>query len=696
MTPTHLAPLASLGYAALAAWALLLAWRDRRRAEGLRWPWLTLGLAASLSAVWAWWSISVEVDAFERLEPELLLLDGARQLAWMAWFFTVLGLGRSTVTFWAPLRWILALGVPVAGLIYAAAALRWIDREAQAAAPWYAGLGLAVLGLVLLEQLYRNVVEDHRWNVKPLCLGLATMYGFDLYLFAQAVLLQQHDVQASALRPVVHALGLPLMLVGTFRGQGLTGRFGLSRDAAFHSVALLLAGGYLMLAAAIGYWLRFTGGEWGIALQLLLLVAAVLLLGMILMSGAMRARLRVWLSKHFLRYRYDYRQEWLRFTAALADPATAGDPGGAVLRALAPLVESRGGGLWRSDGHAHVQVAQWNFDRRGSSEPLESAFVQALASRPWIIDLESERREANTGSSVPKWLLDDREAWLVIPLLAGGQLQGWVVLLQPRTAFPLNWEVLDLLRTAASQAAGFLAMLQASDQLMEARKFEAFNRMSAFVVHDLKNIVTQLSLMVRNAERHGDNPEFRRDMMETVDNALDKMRQLMTQLREGHRPSGLTSGVSLQPIAQRLQVAAAQRGRRLELEIAEPLATRGHEERVERVIGHAVQNAFDASQEHQTVQLSLDRFGSYARLAVRDSGCGMSAEFIRERLFKPFQTTKAQGMGIGAYESLQYVQELGGKMDVQSEPGQGSCVTFLLPLFHSHQPDPTPAPSESP
>ena len=596
MTPVHLAPFASLGYCALAAWALMLAWRDRHRADGLRLPWLFLGLAAGLSAGWAWWSVRVESDAFARLEPELLLLDAGRQLGWMAWFFAVLGLGHAKAASWQRLRWGLALGALVAGLLYVGAALQWFDRGAQAAAPWYAGLGLAVLGLVLLEQLYRNVAEDHRWNVKPLCLGLATMYGFDLYLFAEAVLLQRHDAQASALRPVVHALGLPLMLIGTFRGRGLTGRFGLSRDAAFHSVALLLAGAYLMLVAALGYWLRFTGGEWGIALQLLLLVAAALLLGMILMSGAMRARLRVWLSKHFLRYRYDYRQEWLRFTAALADPATAGDPGGAVLRALAPLVESRGAGLWRSDGHAHVQVANWNFDRRSATEPLDSAFAQQLASRPWIIDLESERNQAGSGAPLPAWLLEDREAWLVIPLLAGGSLQGWVVLLQPRTAFPLNWEVLDLLRTAASQAAGFLAMLQASDQLMEARKFEAFNRMSAFVVHDLKNIVTQLSLMLRNAERHGDNPEFRQDMLETVDNAVEKMRQLMTQLREGDRPSGLTSGVPLQAIAQRLQASAAQRGRRLDLEIREALATRGHEERVERVIGHAVQNAFEASQ----------------------------------------------------------------------------------------------------
>jgi putative PEP-CTERM system histidine kinase len=243
-----------------------------------------------------------------------------------------------------------------------------------------------------------------------------------------------------------------------------------------------------------------------------------------------------------------------------------------------------------------------------------------------------------------------------------------------------------LLKTAASQAAGALAMLEASEQLLEAQKFEAFNRMSAFVVHDLKNIVTQLSLMMKNAERHGDNPEFRRDMNDTVNHAVEKMRQLMLQLREGARPTGLTSGVSLLEIAQRLQASARQRGRELVVQAQSSVETRGMEERIERVIGHAVQNAFDASKEAQPVRLSIDSLGSYARVSVQDEGVGMSADFIRDRLFKPFQSTKEHGMGIGAFESMQYVRELGGKMEVDSVPGRGTTVTFLLPLLHSQTP----------
>jgi putative PEP-CTERM system histidine kinase len=245
----------------------------------------------------------------------------------------------------------------------------------------------------------------------------------------------------------------------------------------------------------------------------------------------------------------------------------------------------------------------------------------------------------------------------------------------------LDWEVRDLLKTAARQAAGFLAQMHATEALLEARKFDAFNKMSAFVVHDLKNIITQLSLMMKNAERHRDNPEFQADMLLTVESSLEKMRQMMLQLREGAKPTGVASGVDLAPLLQRIETAARQRGRQLEVQVDDRIATRGHEERLERVIGHVVQNALDATPNSGRVWVRLAQAAGRVRLEVGDTGAGMSAEFIQHRLFRPFSSTKSSGMGIGSYESFQYVKELGGSIDVKSELGQGTLVTLLLPLF---------------
>jgi putative PEP-CTERM system histidine kinase len=263
-------------------------------------------------------------------------------------------------------------------------------------------------------------------------------------------------------------------------------------------------------------------------------------------------------------------------------------------------------------------------------------------------------------------------------------LTGFALLAPPHAGTALDWEVRDLLKTASRQAAVFLAQLHAAEALLEARKFEAFNRMSAFVVHDLKNIVTQLSLMMKNAKRLHDNPEFQQDMLMTVESSLDKMRQLMLQLREGERPAGGPLGVDLLPLVQRIAQAAEQRGRTLEFGQTERVATRGHPDRIERVLGHIVQNAFDATPAEGRVWVDLVRVSGQARVIVGDTGQGMTREFVESRLFKPFASTKATGMGIGTYESSQYVRELGGQILVDSEPGRGTVITVVLPLFDAH------------
>ena len=267
------------------------------------------------------------------------------------------------------------------------------------------------------------------------------------------------------------------------------------------------------------------------------------------------------------------------------------------------------------------------------------------------------------------------------PLLAADDLMGFVLLAHPRTRVEVNWEVLDLLKTASRQAAGQLAQMQATEALLEARKFEAFNRMSAFVVHDLKNIVTQLSLMLKNAERLHDNREFQRDMLLTVESSLARMRRLMLQLREGSPAAGVSVGVELTSIVGRLQALAKARGRTLDVPVLERLATRGHDDRLERVLGHLVQNALDATEDGGQVWLSVRRESGQVCIEVGDTGVGMTEEFVQTRLFKPFSSTKGSGMGVGSYESAQYVRELGGQIDVESGPGEGTLITVRLPLF---------------
>jgi len=332
------------------------------------------------------------------------------------------------------------------------------------------------------------------------------------------------------------------------------------------------------------------------------------------------------------------------------------------------------------------QAARWNTPPVNAIESTDSSMIGFLARTGWIIDLDEFRKEhgAYAGLSLPAWLFERQQQWLVVPLVLAADLVGFVTLERPRTPIDVNWEVRDLLKTASRQAASFLAHTRATEALLEARKFEAFNRMSAFVVHDLKNIVTQLSLMMKNAQRLGSNPEFQQDMLSTVDSSLEKMRQLMLQLREGEVAPDGRSGVDLLPIVGRIEGVVSQRGRRIDVQAPERVITRGHEQRIERVLGHVVQNALDATTSSDRVWLKLRRSKGQAEVEIGDTGKGMSDDFVRTRLFKPFQTTKDAGMGIGTFESLQYIRELGGSITVETKLDRGTVMKIFLPLFERH------------
>jgi putative PEP-CTERM system histidine kinase len=677
----------SYGIAAVlyGGYALRLA-SDARRRGTREWALLAaIGLAAA-------WAIAVLAYAITD-DPIWLIAGGAADtLRSGAWFAFLLALidrsGKASAEAGARDRSLMfiAVGIVAWGLlaqVLIASGIFAFGHPARIAV--YDTLAAAVLMLILVEQIFRNTVEASRWAIMPLCVGLAGTAVFDIYLFSDALLFNQLDLDIWSARGFVHALAVPLIILSVSRHGGSAMRVMVSRQVMFRSMALIASGIYLLFMAAAGYYVRYFGGEWGRALQAALLAAGVLLLLLILFSGSTRAKVRVLISKHFFKYRYDYREEWLNFTRALSSRDDQLPMGQQVIRGLANLVESPGGSLWLRDpaGRSFVPSARWNMPASDGTEDVDGELARFLANSGWVVNLEEFRFSPDRygGLQLPQWLSEIANAWLVVPLSTGADFIGYVVLVTARTPIDVNWEVNDLLKTAGRQAASFLGQMQATEALLEARKFDAFNRMSAFVVHDLKNIVAQLSLMVRNAERHRDNPEFQSDMLMTVEHSVDRMKQLMMQLREGTAPIEAGHRVELAGVVRRIERAKSAQLPGLEVEIAEDVAAQGHEDRLERVIAHLVQNAIDATNGNGRVWVKLARQDDQALIEIGDTGHGMTADFVRERLFKPFQTTKQSGMGIGAYESYQYVHELGGRVLVDTSPGAGTRMRLLLPLF---------------
>lgn len=681
--------LAAFGYG-LAALAFLLL-----TAIGLRqwraWRHFTLfAIASLLTAFWALAS-SLEAQSLGNPASSSLLLELLRNAAWLGFLLHILEArrpeGEKRPSF-LTLLILGGLGLPV--LLAIDMAITMGSGTLPRLVPglrhtfW---LLTSLIGLILVEQIYRGARPEGRWALKFLSLGLGALFAYDFYSYTHLVLFRSLDEEIWQARGFAVALVAPLLGLAASRQDTKSTNLALSRRLVFHGTTLIGAGAYLLVMAAAGYYLRTRGGDWGHVLQTVFLFAALMLLAVVLFSGTLRARLRVFLNKHFFSLHYDYREEWLKFTRLLSE----GQPGERLceraVEALAGLVESPGGAIWlkEADG-AFRRVAYWNMSDLEGDALGDASMLDWLKSQQWVINLDEYRVNPQRYESLelPPWLHNHRDAWLVVPLLIHDEILGFVVLKHSLGNIVFNWEVSDLLKTASRQAAIHLAQMQVNNALVVARQFESFNRTTTFVIHDLKNLVAQLSLLLSNAAKHKHNPEFQEDMLATVESSVTRMNKVLAQLRRANEQSGnqIIDLIKLLP-----EVIESKRAFKLKPELLAECGqafVRADPSQLSRVIGHVLQNALEATLEQGHVILKVACNDERVSLDITDDGAGMTEDFVRDRLFRPFDSTKGAGMGIGAYECREYVRSLGGQVQVDSAPGKGTRFSIQLPAANEN------------
>jgi putative PEP-CTERM system histidine kinase len=480
---------------------------------------------------------------------------------------------------------------------------------------------------------------------------------------------------------------VPLIAVSASRNPQWSLRVFVSRHVVFHTAALLGAGIYLLVMAAAGYYIKAFGGSWGGFAQVTFLFGAVVLLGLLLQSGHLRSRFKVFVGKHFFHNRYDYREEWLRFTQTLSTVDRGSELRPTIVRAIADIVESPGGMLFqRTEGGDFEPTVGVNLDRSAAQWlSADTPLLQLLQAREWVVFMDEYEKDPENydGLELPEWLDAFPRTWVILPLMHGDSLVAFIVLMRSSTRSTLNWEDSDLLKTVGRQAASYLVLWQATDALAESRQFEAFNRLSAFVVHDLKNLVAQLDLVVDNSKRHLHKPGFMEDALQTVGNASAKMNRLLSQLRQGRAENGMARSVNLNNVLEEVVASRAGSSPEPVFESSpKELRVSADRDRLSAVIEHLVQNAQEATPPDGHVTLRVSGDGDWALIEVQDDGTGMDVEFIAERLFKPFDTTKGNaGMGVGVYESREFVQALGGEISVESAPRRGTLFRVKLPVM---------------
>ncbi|MDE2577121.1 MAG: PEP-CTERM system histidine kinase PrsK [Rhodospirillales bacterium] len=675
-TATILYGLCALAYVALAATVL-----PRRRVgrSGV--------LLAGAAVVTAAWAGAVMLAPRPPFGAAVVVLELARPAAWFAFLLHLYrrtvarGQQRRQAFFMLGMVAALALGVllVVSRAAANASMMLWLSWNV-------ARLGIAVCSVLLIENLYFNTAEDTRWHVNLPCVALGALSVYDIALTGDALLFHGAAAPLFEGRAVATILVAPLLALAAGRNRRRWEiNIQVSRSAAFHSATLLISGIFLIGLVIAGEALRYFGAAWGGVAEISLIFAGLVTIAVLLTSRSARSVLRRAVVDHFFSHRYDYRREWLRCIATLAAPDAYVALHTRVIRAVADVVDSPAGALFLREPRdaAFHWAGAWNMPAVTTPLMADHGLVAAMRGGDWVVEAAPFAAADPEGDPLAG-------VWLAVPLRHGEAMTGFILAARPRAPFALDREVYDLLRMVGRQVAAYVAEQRATEVLLQTRELHEFSKRFAFVAHDIKNVSSQLSLLLSNAEIHMDNPDFRADMLATIRASVAKISALIRRLQApgsdvaqallmpGERIDGIVAnirrvrGAGVVELAQDSAVAA----------IAMPAAA------FDAVVTHLLDNAIEATQEEAAtrgeapppVRIALRHEDRRAQIDIVDEGAGMTPEFVRDELFRPLRSSKRGGSGIGAYQARELLRSAGGDLLVLTRPGGGTTMRLLLPL----------------
>jgi putative PEP-CTERM system histidine kinase len=545
-------------------------------------------------------------------------------------------------------------------------------------------LGAALI-LINVERTFRAAVGTMRWRIKYVVLATAVIFVAKLYTSSQVLLFKEHSFSFDIINCAALLVASNLFLVGLLRAGLFRVQVYPSEQVLQFSVAGILIGAYLVIIGVFSKLFEGWEGPEAFALKAFFLLSSLAVVGILLVSERSRDKVKRWVSRHFHRPFYDYRSLWLNFTektATLVDAET-------LCRILAE---------WLSENLRVLSASVWLIDKDSAlirlaastgvsslnqqvSGSIASQLIDALEkeSSPFDVDQRSEPWVATLQSFFPDHFPEAGNR-VCVPLTSAGRLVGFCTLGDRVNYIPLELQELELLKCVGDQAASNLLNLQLSNRLIQAKEMEAFQTISAFFVHDLKNTASTLNLTLQNLPKHFDNPEFRKDALKAIGKSVNHIQELIARLSLFRQKLELNRApVNLNDCVKAFLDSHKQITVPIHTEFADLRPVLADHDQLQKVITNLVLNSVDAVRENGAIKISTRQHNGTVQLTVSDNGCGMSPEFLARSLFRPFQTTKKGGIGIGMFQSKAIIEAHGGRVEVESAPQKGTSFTISLP-----------------
>jgi putative PEP-CTERM system histidine kinase len=639
-----------------------------------------LMLASLMSLVWAT-SVAFPPSGSLSILAELSML-----LAWQVLLVSALGLSFSKLLSTQDdsrfIRYLMIISVTVAGLVWLTGALPQHSPVSPQLVTPLGMVAINIIGLVLIEQLARNVVPENAWRLHYLNIGVSIVFAYGVVIWSAHVTAQAPVLPLTVIQPAVNALAIPCLIIASLRNRSNQLQFSLSRRFVFRTGVLTLTGVFLVSLSTFTYLGQLFAGDLGLSVSVFLAVVLLTLTLAYTGSSRFKSVASVVFTKSLFKSRYDHREEWTNLTARLTEADVDHTLEQQIQLSIAKTLHARSASVWILKEQSFRLVSPT--DRRWPStlpDPLNKELARYFSvNHDWVLDRKVMPQDAaDLDAALTSELPGVR---FIVPLPVEHSLYG-VCLVGDSEAItePLDWEDFDTLKLIGRQCGSYLALVEAKESLHEHEKFAAVAQISAFLVHDIKTISSQLSLLLENAEKHKKNPRFVDDMVTTVENSVERMQKIMQGLSE---PTA-TQHALAQPQLLRLDESLKNwhhdllnDNLRVKMAFETPEQTTIPEGFV-TAINHLVQNALESSPEAQ-VQIQTKAYEDLIYISITDNGQGMSQDFVDNELFKPFHSSKGvTGMGIGAFQAKSMIEGSGGELTVTSSVGSGTTFTLLYP-----------------